>query len=770
MREEEQAMAKQAQYDRIVRTVCSPNCTGTCGVNAFVKDDRIVKLEPASYPDPRYERICLKGIAMATQRAHAPERLTHPLIRVGERGEGKWRQVSWDEAYRYLAEKLTKVADTHGPRANAWMSMTGNYGIKSVLAPIRVANAMEGTTFNNLGMMGDGNCPMSLKAFYGRGFVGQRYEDHIGSRLIIMLAKNTADTAHSEMHFLFEAMEAGARVVSIDPRFSRTAAKADQWVPLRPGTDAAFVLGMIAAIREAGLIDEPYVTANTNGPFLARSDTRALLRERDLTADGGDDFIVWDEAAGALPGARQAIRPRLRGAVGVILADGTPLPCRTAYDAMEAEWAAFTPEVAAEICEIPVEVIRNLGIEYATTNPAGIIMGQGAQRTYHGHTTFRAGMTLGALCGKIGKPHSGVHWMDGPLLRMIYHLDFTSHWVAPGGKFGNFLSGVKMIETIANGVPYPVKSLWLTNYGFGTQSARFKDFVDQALPQLELFVVTEQVMTRAAEYADVVLPCVSFFEEELDVVPAGEVWFVQLRRRAVPPAGVSKSDWEIFSELMEYMGRGEHWRMTPEETCEGILRDHGDPHFRNIDWQELKASGIVQLPLPTPYVPYEDLKFETESGKMHIYQEELRDFDEEVLRFQEPIESNRRPMADKYPLTLINSHHVHSVHSQHLDLPYIREQLPEPMLDIHPDDAGPRGIADGDVVRVFNDRGAFKLRALVAPSIKPGSVNAPQGWKPKHYIDGHHGDVMHLTINPAQERMEESNFAIFDNLVEVEKA
>lgn len=757
------------QYDKVVRTVCSPNCTGTCAVNAFVRNDRIVKLEPASYPDPRYERICLKGIAMATQRLHGPDRLTHPMIRAGERGEGKWRKVSWDEAYAYLAEKLNHVADTWGSRANAWMQMTGNYGIKAILGPIRIANALEATTFNNLGMMGDGNTMMALREFYGRGYVGQRYEDHIGAKLILMLAKNTADTAHSEMHFLFEAMEAGARVVSIDPRFSRTAAKTDEWVPIRPGTDPALFLGMIAVIREAGLIDEPFVAANTNGPFLVRPDNRMLLRERDLLAGGSDAFMLWDQATDCLVTHDLASHPRLRGTVTVRLADGTSLECRTAYDAQEEAWAGFTPEMAAEICEIPVEQVRSLGLEYGQTKPASIIMGQGGQRTYHGHTSFRAAMTLGALCGNIGKPHAGVHWMDGPLLRMIYGLDFTTDWVCPEGKFGGMLSGVRMIEAIADGDPFPVRGLWLTNYGFGTQSPRFREFVERALPKLELFAVTEQVMTPAAEYADIVLPCVSYFEEEMDVVPGGENWFVQLRQRAVEPVGESKSDWEIFAGLMEHMGRGESWRMTAEEACEGILRDHGDPYFRAIDWQQLKRDGVVQIPLPTPYVPYEDMRFETESGKMHIYQEKLAEVGEEVLHYQEPLESSRRPLADKFPLTLLNSHHVHSVHSQHLDLPYIREQLPEPRLDMHPHDAAKRGINDGDVVRVFNDRGAFRLRTTLTEAIKPGSVNAPQGWKPKHYIEGHHGDVMQLTLNPAQEKMEETNFAIFDNLVEVEK-
>lgn len=759
-----------AGTDRVVRTVCSPNCTGTCGVNAFVRDDRIVKLEPASYPDPRYERICLKGIAMATQRLHGPDRLSHPLIRTGERGSGQWRQCSWEEAYEYLAGKLSAIAEAHGPAANAWMSMTGNYGMKAILAPIRVANAMEGTTFTNLGMMGDGNCPASLQAFLGVGWSGQRYEDHIGAKLIILIAKNVADTAHSEMHFLFEAMEAGARVVSIDPRFSRTAAKADQWISPRPGTDVALIMGMIAAIRAAGLVDEAYVAANTNAAFLVRPDTRRFLRASDL--DGGNDksYLVWDETTAVIRPWNEFARPRLRGPVTVTLASGDSIVCRTAYDAQEESWGDFTPEQAADICELPVEVIRNLALEYARTNPASIILGQGAQRYYNGHTAFRAALTLGALCGKIGQPHAGVHWMDGPLLRMVYGFDPASDWVCPGGKAGRMLPGTRMIDTIVNGDPYPVKSLWLTSYGFGTQAPLFKRFVQEALPQLDLFVVTEQVMTAAAEYADVVLPCVSYFEEEFDVVPGGEVWFMQVRRRAVPPVGESKSDWVIFSELMEHMGRGAPWRMSAEEACAGILRDHLDPLFRQIDWQQLRETGIVELPLPKPYVPFADLRFATPSGKMHIYQEELAEVGEEVLHYQEPLEGHRSERAKRYPLTLINSHHVHSVHSQHLNLPYIREQLPEPRLDLHPQDARARGIEDGDVVRVFNDRGSFKLKATLTEAIRPGSVNLPQGWSSRHFIAGHHGDVFHLTPNPAQERLLETNFAIFDNLVEVEHA
>ncbi|EHJ59236.1 hypothetical protein NSU_3568 [Novosphingobium pentaromativorans US6-1] len=763
------AEIEEPGIDRIVRTVCAPNCSGTCGVKAFVRDDRIVKLEPASYPDPRYERICLKGIAMATQRLHGPDRLSQPMIRAGARGEGKWREVSWEEAYAFLAEKLERIAAQYGPSANSWMSMTGNYSIKSSLAPMRIANQLEGTTFSNMGMMGDGNCPATMLAFLGVMSSAQRYEDHVGSKLIILVAKNVADTAHSEMHFLFEAMDAGAKLVAIDPRFSRTAAKADQWISIRPGTDTAMLMGMIAAIREGGLIDEPYVTANTNAPFLVRSDNGMFLRAGDLKEDGGNAYLVWDDESASIVPSREALRPRLRGAIEVSLRDGTTLGCRTAFDVQEADWDGFSIEEAADLCGLDADTIRQLGIEYARTDPATIILGQGVQRYFNGHTAFRAAMTLGALCGKIGKPHAGVHWMDGAMLQMVTALDFASQWVVPDGKVGGTLPGTRMMDIITSGHPHPVKSLWLTKYGFGTQAPLFKRFVKEVLPELDLFAVTEQVMTPAAEYADIVLPCVSFLEEELDIVGGGENFYVQLRQRAVPPVGQSRSDWEIFAGLMEHMGRGGPWRMSAEEVCEGILRDHGHPLIRAITLDQLRE-GPVEMALPTPYVPFQDLQFPTASGKMHIYQEELAEFGEATLVFKEPLEGHRSKLSRRYPLTLINSHHVHSVHSQHLGLGYIREQLPEPRLEIHPEDARQRGIADGDAVRVFNDRGHFKVRITVTEAMRRGSVNLPQGWKREDFIEGHHSDVMNLTINPAQDRLMESNFNFFDNLVEVEKA
>ena len=760
-----------------MRTVCSPNCSGTCGVNAHVRDNRIVRLEPADFPDPRYRRICLKGISMALQRVTAPNRLTHPLKRVGARGEGRFERISWAEANTLIADGLARIAARYSPEACAWTTMTGNYGVKATTVPNRIANCLGGTWFSYLGLMGDAGCGMGYLPTLGVFSTANEWADLPGCRLVLIFARNVADTGHSEMHFLFSAMEAGARLCVVDPRFSRTAAKADQWISPRPGTDTALILGMIHEIITRELFDRAYVLHHTNAPFLVREDSLTLLRASELAAPlpgapaaasaGHTDYVVLDAATGlvrrsALPG-----EPALTGTAEVTLVDGRTVRCRTAFDMSWQVWREYPPERAGEICEVDPAVIRALAVEYATTRPAAIWLGQGLQRYYHGHLAFRAAITLGALCGNIGRRHAGVNWSDGAMFRLYFNL--PPDWLQPGGKKGRVLPGTRMIDTIARADPYPIKSLWLAGYGFGTQSPNFDRFVREALPQLDLFVVTEQVMTPAAEYADLVLPCVSYYEDDMDLVPSAENHYVQLRRQAIAPIGDSKDDYSIFAGVCERLGHGADWRWDPEDWCRYMLEKSTDPVVRGIDWETLKRDGVVRLNVPDPSVPFADQVYPTPSGRIELYTESLRAFGQHVLVYEEPLESNRRERARSFPLTLMTSHPMHTVHSQHVDLPWIRELVPGPRLEMHPRDAAARGVASGNLVVVRNDRGQFRVHVTVTEAVRPGTLNLPQGWGPRHFAAGHYQNTAQLTPNAVQDAILETNYAVFDNLVEVEK-
>jgi molybdopterin-containing oxidoreductase family molybdopterin binding subunit len=163
------------------------------------------------------------------------------------------------------------------------------------------------------------------------------------------------------------------------------------------------------------------------------------------------------------------------------------------------------------------------------------------------------------------------------------------------------------------------------------------------------------------------------------------------------------------------------------------------------------------------------MAFATPSGRMELYQEQFVDLGEEVLIFEEQAEGRRSEKAKTYPFTFITYKHVHSTHSQHLMLPYIREQLPEPRVEIAPEDARSRDITEGDLVRVFNDRGSFVLKASLSTAVRPGTVAMPQGWSQKDFLEGHPSDLGHIPRSEAQQRIVETNYPIWDILCDVRK-
>lgn len=760
-------MPEKIQPDKIVRTVCSPNCTGSCGINAFVKDGKLLKIEPADFPDNRYKRICLKGISMAMQRIEHPDRVRHPLRRKGGRGSGQWERISWDEAFDYLAENLTSIADKYGPEANSWISMTGNYGIMSMMLSSRIANCLGGTAFTNLGVMGDLGANMGFLPTLGVHQEANEWPEVVDSKLIILFGKNVADTGHSDMHFLFDAMEKGAKVVSIDPRYSRTSAKADQWISIRPGTDTAMILAMIKLIIDEQLYDAEYLQRYTNAPFLVRSDNKQCLRQSDISETGKNDYLVIDAESGLPILADKSVNCKMEWQGKIKLACGKEVDCQTAFSAIIHGCKPYTLEKAEAITDVPQQVIRDLTYEYVNTNPASLWIGQGTQRYYNGHQVFRALITLGAMTGNIGKRHAGVNWGGGSLMRFIFAT--PDSWLEPNGKKGRVLPGTQMHEIIEADAPYPIKSLWAHNYGIGTQGPRRQDFINKVLPNLDFFVVSEVVMTEAAKYADIVLPATSFYEEDADLVTSWNNMYVQLRTSAIDTIGESKCDWEIFKGLCERMGKGEDWQMTPLESSEYILKNSKDPMFSNIDWQQLRKEGVVRADIEKPHIPFKNLEFPTPSGRIELYVESLGVHDQEVPGYVEPLEGNRKKKASHYPLTFMTNHSMYSVNAQHMILPWIREVSPEPRVEMNLLDAEARGIYDEDVIKVFNDRGSFKVHVTVTEGIKPGVLNINQGWWPEHFIEGHYSDVTQMPLNPAQETILESNYPIFDCLVEVEK-
>lgn len=753
---------------KLVRTACAPNCVNSCGHLVHVKNNRIIKVEPADFPDNKYKRICLKGISNAMQRTYSPDRVKYPMMRVGNRGEGKWKRVSWDEAYDYIADKIKSMQAKYGDGAMAWMSMTGDYGVFGQLISHRIANVMKGTILTNLGIMGD--LASNIGFFPATGMLqdAHSWPDLMNCKLNLFFACNYAETSLNDTRFIWDAMENGMKLVVVDPRFSNTASKADQWISLRPGTDAAMMLGMANVILNKNLHDRQFLAQNTNGTFLVRTDNGKFIKAKDVNGGGAEDFMVIDALTGTIR-VRSDAGAALSGKVTVSLADGSKVECRTAWDLIEDYIKQWSVQKASEVCEVPTDVITKLAVEYATTHPAAIRISQGSNRYWQGHQGFRNAILLGAMCGNHGKKGGGVSWAGGTLFKTI--AGTPPCWLNPrldeGYKEKNVV-GSHMFVDLPQDKPYPIRGIWFNHYNYGTQMPNYNRFIKEIAPRLELIVVNEQLMNDATTYADVVLPACAWYEQEGELVSSWSNYYFQLRKQCIKPMWEAKQDHTIYAEISERMGYGKYWG-TVEDSLNEVIDNFLEDRLRNINKKELWETGVTSALYPDDFIPFEDQKYFTPSGKLEIYLDYLHDLGESLPVYVEPLESNRKPKAKKYPLTFMNVHSVFTVHSQHATLPWIKEVNPEPRVDISKEDASPRGIKDGDMVKVFNDRGHVVLKARVMDGIKPGCVNIYEGYWKKQFKDGHLPSLTHMELNPVHDAVFESNYAPYDNLVEVEK-
>jgi anaerobic selenocysteine-containing dehydrogenase len=314
---------------RLIRTVCDPNCHANprCGINTYVENGRIVKVEPGAFPLPEYDRrVCAMGMARLEQQYHK-DRLRYPLRRVGERGEGQWQKIGWDDAFDFIAQRLRKVAEQYGSRALAFFAGSGASGVLTRGSAQRFAAAIGGTAHRAGGV--DYGVPKGLEYMFGVPAStyfrpgGHEMADAINSRLILLWGANSADTRLVDFHFVTAAQQGGAKLVCIDPNRSATAQRADQWISPRPGTDVALALALLDEIFSHGWQDENFLRRHTNAPFLVRRDNGALLRAGDLFGGNASDYLIWDPARDCAVSLDDCTAPALDGSYRVTLADGS---------------------------------------------------------------------------------------------------------------------------------------------------------------------------------------------------------------------------------------------------------------------------------------------------------------------------------------------------------------------------------------------------------------------------------------------------------------
>lgn len=737
--------------EQVMRTACPAHCGGNaCGILAHIRSGKVVKLEPADFPDPRLRRICLKGLA-SLQLLYHPDRLQYPLQRIGPRGEGKWQRISWDEALDTIADKLKEVAEKYGSKSVGFVLGGPGTGTVKFGGYTRFASLFQGTRVSAWGY-GDSAGPCAATAMFGSHYSRQYLAGFDKPKLNIMWGTNPGEAAPFKMRDLLDVKERGAKLLVIDPVFTTTASKADEYLGIRPGTDAALALGMMNVIMNHRLHNEDFIQANTVGPFLVRCDNRRFLRESDVISGGANRYMVWDAAASqALPSDTPGVSPSLTGVYRV-----NGVECRPAFQLLTELIAQYPPEKASEITDIAADTIIELAKAYVTNKPANIYADNGLGRTYHGDLSFRALCTLATLAGNITLP--------GPAGHRNLVLNWGPFLKADPNRSYSRMGIMNMYQAILTGKPYPMRAVWFAFINFVNQCVNSYKIINELIPKLDFIVATELFMNSTARYADIVLPVCTFLEFSDLVV--GPTPYLQLQQKVIDPLYESRSDISIITELANRMGFGNYFDKTEEEFIDLLLAS-GDSSVKGITVDTLKQ-GPAKTNIPTA-MPSTEAKFATPSGKIEFYVEKLTPFGEELPVYKEPLESGRTLLAKKYPLVFVQVHSKFRHHSSYANIPWLLELNSEPVVDINPADAEKRGIKDGDSVVVFNDRGKVGLKAKLNDGIKPGVINISQGWWFEQFREGGFNTLTHDVINPAQDAIYEPNMAMNDVLIEVKK-
>ncbi len=776
---------KSLEVDELVRTVCSPNCTGACGQNAWVRDGRIVKIQQAmDYADEAYNpRGCMKGLSYI-QSIYGPDRVRYPFIRAGERGENKWRRVSWEEALDNIADKLKQIIDEDGAESVYFFPQLPGTGPIQKGAATRLAGllgASHGTFYDY-----NGDLPLAMPITFGVQCSDHETKDWANARLVLLVGSNPVETRIPDAHFLSDGVEDGARIVVLDPKYSATAAKADDWVAIEPGTDGALAMAMVNVILRDGLGDLDYMAKYSDAPLLVREDTGKRLLDADLREGGSDaQFVAWDLASDGPAvigtdrlGMPQGVRPAMSGSYEVTLAGGGTVRVRPAFDYVREAAAEYTSESVEEITQVPADKIERLARAFATIKPAAIIVGAGANHWYHCDLALRAFALLSAVTGNVGRSGGGISIYVG---QYKVRFDVGSWWFADGQK-PNFIPPMYMVhgptETMSPDIKMPengFRAILISHSNFLNQSPNLNKLFERMERETELVVVMEFAMTPTAEYADVLLPAATWYEK-MDLIATPLHPFLQLMQPAVEPQFESRTEMWIYRELAKRLDpalAAQYYDTDEEEIISNILAE-GGPEVEGITIQQLKK-GPVRLNVPDPDVmfheqienlvpfpsrtypfPLEATQKFVKTGRMEFYKEEDRflELGEAVPLYKPPfVAEDAGAERDRYPLILLSPHERWRVHSTYSNQPWLLEiNGGRPEVSLHPEQAEERGIEHGDLVEVFNDRGATKCWARVTEQVRPGTANLYEGWWVRYYREGH--GVNELTadlINPIHE-------------------
>lgn len=717
------------EADRLVWQSCMVNCGSRCPLKLHVKDGTVVRVETDNEGDDVFGvtqqiRACVRGRSVR-QRIYDPDRLKYPMKRVGKRGSGEFERISWEEAFDTLTDKLKQVVETYGNEAVYIQYATGALGgtvTKSwppASSPIARLMNCYGGYLNHYGTYSTAQIAAGMPYTYGTNS-NNSIEDLVNTKLIVYFGHNPAETRMSGGGMIYSLQHfkklGGAKLIVIDPRYSDTAVTAgDEWIPIRPGTDAALVNALAYVIITENLHDQEFL------------DTYTLGFDQDHMPEG---YEGHDSYKDYILGTGE---------------DATPK----------------TPDWAAPITGIPATRIVQLAREIALTKPAFIAQGWGPQRQANGEQTSRAIAMLPILTGNVGLQGGSTGARDGSFsIRMASYPTLTNPVATSVSVFNwpDAITNPTEMTALKDGIrgkdrlEVPIKFMW--NYAGNCLINQHSDsngiariLEDESL--CEMIVVIENHMTASAKFADILLPDTTNFEKNEIALSgnSGSMAYGIFCSAAIEPMFECMSVYDMCVEVAKRLGVEEQFTegRTVEDWLEYCIEETRKENPDFPDYDSFKEMGVYKVTNPgAPSVALKSFRDDpvanpltTPSGKIEIFSPRLQDMAEtwelpegDVIsalpKHVDTWEGVNDPLRATYPLQMIGHHYKQRTHSTYGNVPWMKEAAPQDVW-MNPIDAQARGIQHGDSVYVFNDRGRIRVPAKVTTRIMPGVVSVPQG-------------------------------------------
>ncbi len=742
-----------ADADATVQSVCVVNCGSRCPLRLQVKDGVVVRVLPDNTGDDsllgRNIPACNRGRNMR-ERIYSPDRIKAPLKRKEgtARGAGEWEEISWDEALQLFADKLTYTIDTYGNAA-----IYSNYG--SGVWNAHIANSGGwGKLFNltggYLGYYGNysyANLMQASNAMFGNGEqISNSFEETTtNGQICVLWGNNPVERRMSGGGNYFTSLkmkEAGVKVIVIDPRHSDSALLlADQWIANKPGTDAALVAGLAHVMISENLHDQTFL---------------------DTYCQGFDEEHMPE----GIP-AGNSYRSYIMG-------EGP--------DGIEK-----TPQWAAEVTGVPVNTIIGLARELGSGAKVNITQGWGPQRHANGENQCRAIYTLACLVGQVGLPGGGSGGQEG------YYWPITSWFDDGENPVKESISMYKWPDAIIDGPSQTATKdgvrgaerlstsiKFMLSYGGNCLQSQSGDInrlretlTDESL--CEFIVSVDNQMTASCEISDLVLPDTTT-SERTDLVPSeytGDMAYLIAANQAIEPLYDTMSAYDMCKGIAEKLGVREEfteghetmadWARTMYEADAAANPEAGFP----ASYDDFTEQGVHRYLSPDGLtVALKDFREDpvgnalpTPSGKIEIFSTEMweagqtwefpdaepGDAVDAIPVHVDTWEGAKEALTnEQHPLQMLSHHFKGRTHSTYGNLPKNVEAHPQKIW-INAEDAAARGIANGDLIDVFNDRGRIRCQSFVTQRIMPGVISVPQGAWLKLDDDGvDHGGVANM--------------------------